>query len=606
MRVNIQKLQMGGGLLSYKPSPVLPSREVPPEVPEEEFNDDYFEKMMGKAITSDILQYSEKVRNNYRRYAEMPDFIKDSAQGRLYRSNIYNKEELIAMARNKEDFDALKTDKKAAMSNVAIKEDQVVLMDNETKDIRLVSITDYAKLFNSNPAKYKALTNREVVDLRENNREYANNDILTSIISNAVSLEDTTKQIREALSTIGSFSKGTTSTTVEQKMEGEGAEGLLSQGMRYIKNSEGELIQSNAENIKRATMATWSMLNPNMKTLLKVQAVHAGARPEVLESAAIGYAFGLLSPKETALEKRSQGEGLTGGTGKKATTSKDDLKGSKGWYSNLVQGEGHLQTVDLVGGTSGAQTGTKRVLKGITYGPIITPEGKPVGHSSMDSAEMQYLNQVVDYDKLTFGNVPIADYQRQAIVYNGGSVSTLMLPTKDDGTPDLDRAWRKQQAEDLMKPETTPTVRIELYKQAGFTDSDLTPQGTLKPTVLSPFATFKGTIASAFIEEPTGWMQEIDDNAKEDYYISNFRDEKGKVDKSNFRNRLSNNIIEGMVYIPYREGAARQAVMLEHQGKIQVPEYENSNEYLRQTGPEKDRGTNSITQLGDTSTKRFN
>ena len=622
MKINIQKFQAGGGLLTYKAPPILAPSATPPPAPEEEFDDSFFDKLIGNAVSSDAIAYVNSIKDSFQKYSALPMAFKESPQGKLLRSNIYDKTKLIEMQRNQKDIDLLKEQKKDVMSDFAVKGDNVVVQDNTTGQMQMITADQYGGLYAKEPARYKVLTNREILDVREHNPQFAFNSTLPSVVSSGVSTIKLTEEIRAALQTVGSFSKGTTSTSVVEQQAEEGANGLLSKGMSYATNTEGELVQSNLENIKRATMATWSMLSPEAKSLLKVQAIHAGANPAALDSAAIGIAMGLLMPKETGLNRLT--DGATGPKKGPGTTSgKSDLKGEEpfGVQLALLHGDSSAR-INLITGKSGEgtdfETSTGSTLVGTWKIGIGADKGQEMGENSFGNKIMKEINAYADLQNVSLGQTHIPEENLQALVYKGYEVHVVLLPTKatTDGTivPDLERAPKIEKAKEaIAKYGTTAdaSIKADIYQNiGGVKPEELNSEGNIKSTVLTPFIATSGLISSKFIK-PDHFNPSVPGERKR--YIANFLDKKGNPDTSNlpywFRTEEllgSPNVVSGVIYIPFRRNAAAQA-RTAYYGGLKVPESDASLQAQQRTG-QGYTGKQTVTQIApgtDLSSNRF-
>jgi len=599
MKVNIQKLQIGG--VVYKPLPMLPTREQAPKQPEAPLEKDLLEGMIGEGITNDVMSYSDQVNQAYQAYSMLPEDLRTSYQGQMIRRTLKgDPAKLNAIKRNKQDFDKILTQKEKALDETAVSQGKVIVRD-EQGNLSNLSLGQYAQAHSADPNKYQALTNSDIAQLRENDPRFAFNDNLVGILKSATSTDEVVERVRKSLTGLGSFSKGQSNVSFEQQKIEDGANAALNQGLSYVKTSEGESKQSNAENIKMAGNAMWANLDGASKDLLRVKAIHAGYKPEQIEGAAMGLAMALLKPSisERIIEKSGETPGKSGGK-----TGSGDYKGEEGYYGAIANFDGRMKDLHLNTGTNARATVKASMMPGLMEGENFAGISK--------FTDLKALNGIVDMNDLVMGDTRIPKEKLSSLVYDGGEVAAALLPFKTiDGhiQPDLDRQndiVNAQKAIAAYGPNIPLDVKIGIYEKNNI--SDLTPKGDPAGTMLRPFVIVHGTTTTNVVKNPTDKVVVSSDDDLKNWYkkVYTKTSANGKEDVKNDDLTWRSDMVEGLVYIPMTEGA-KKASMYSDKLKVKTSEYNNSVQHFNQVGlgfnegPTEVRsglaGNNSIDQL---------
>ena len=590
MKVNVQKLQIGG--VVYKPLPSLPTREPAPKPAEAPLEKDLLESMIGEGITNDVMSYSDQVNQAYQAYSMLPEDLRNSYQGQMIRRTLKgDPAKLNAIKRNKQDFDKILTQKEKALDETAVSQGKVIVRDAQGA-LSNLSLGQYAQAHAADPTKYQALTNADVAQLRENDPRFAFNDNLVGVLKSATSTDEVVERVRKALGNLGSFSKGQTAVSYEQQRIEDGANAALNQGLSYIKTSEGESKQSNAENIRMAGNAMWATLDGASKDLLRVKAIHAGYKPEQIEGAAMGLAMALLKPSTTEKIIEKSGEVPGGGKGK---TGSGDYKGTEGYYGALTGFDGRETDLHLNTGTNARATIKAFMMPGLM-------EDKDfVGISKF--TDLKSLPGVADMNDLVMGDTRIPKEKLSSLVYDGGKVGAALMPFKTvDGhiQPDLDRQndlSNAQKAIAAYKTQNGPNipldVKIGIYEKNNI--SDLTPKGDPAGTMLKPFIIMHGTTTTNVVKDPTDKVVVSSDDDLKNWYkkVYTKTSANGKEDVKNDDLTWRSDMVEGMVYIPMSEGAQKSAMFADKIG-IKTSEYYNSVQRFNQVGLGLNEGPNEV------------
>jgi len=549
MKINIKKLGMGAGLV-YEPLPIIPSQGRPPEAPEEEIDDSIIKGIKG--LTSDVMSYGTKYTAALNQYSSLPPQVRNSIQGKMLRNRLKgDKFELTAIANSKEQLDKIVDNKKDSMSEFAVFQGHVVAQDVETGDIVNLTLPEYSQSLSSEAPKYKALTNGELINLRSTDPRFAGKDNVFPILNNAISTDAVIKNVRGALQNLGSFSKGTADVSYEEKRIEEGANAALNQGLSYVKTSSGDFSQSNAENIKMAGNAMWGMLDDASKDLLRVKAIHYGYKPEQIEGAAMGLALAMLKPAIQEKITEKEGEALGKMPGSKTSSNK---MANLDYWGAMGIGKGVSEQIVLVNGDH-----NKVTMQGKTFAPFKKTKDSFYGTASLD--KIDNLGAIAEMNSVYFGDKKIESDLFDSVIYDNGKPAVVWMPFKEqeDGSfkPDLDRNQDLEDVKKKIKDQniTNPEIKMEMYRDKGFNNFD--NKGEPSETVeLMPFVTFSGFSNTNAIKETSKWFEIKED--RNDWYKKQFEEgPKKQVSSHYFDGWFTHpDVLQGMIYIPLRSGAA--------------------------------------------------
>lgn len=604
MKINIKKMQ-GGGLLTYEPLPSFPSQGTPPPPPvEAPISEELQDQMVGKGITNDVMEYVKELNSTYSSYDALPEAIRNSSVGRGIRQSLKgDRGKLNEIVRNKEYFDKTLETKKKAMSEYAVSDGQVIVKD-ANNNLSSLSLNAYATQLQSGEPKFKAVTNEEVRYAREKDPRFANNNSLIDVLTHAVSTDEVLERVRKSLSDIGSFTKGDSDVSYEQQQTADGANAALNKGLSYVKTSEGNYAQSNAENIKRAGHAAWATLSEDDKNLFRMKVISTGLyKPEQTEAAALGMALALLQPKETEVIKTTAGEGKPGGP-KAGAVNKAEL----GYWKAYTTQQGIPENITLLNGDS-----NKVTMRGWTMSPFESDKKMLKGPTSID--KIPELGSVGEMGSVYFGDQKVESHLFDSVIYDNSKPIIVMMPfeSQDDGSfkPDLERAQDLEDAQKIIKDQhiVDPELKKEIYKQHGdFQSFDVKGDPTQNVEV-RPFISFSAYTNSNAIKGDSKWFSPKDE--KYDWYKKQFEEgPKKTVSSSYFDTHMFSGwskpeVLKGMVYIPMRQGAGFLSNYAD-QTSVKLPtEFEENSAYagnkrqsttFRQLDQNMDLSTKSLQQ----------
>lgn len=583
MKVNIKKMAAGASLV-YEPLPSFQSAAPPAPVPTQDPDDveSLLKGMSGKLLTNDGKYLNSKITEAVKFLRTAPRSIRESSLGKVMISEAKgNWDEINGADRSAKKFDAIMADKKNAMAEFGVDQGSILATDRATGDIAEMSITEYAQ----NKNKYKALTNAELMDLRETDPRFTGKDKVFSFVQGAVTTDQVTEKIRKALADISSTTKGTTETSYTQQAA-EGAKAILTSSS----SSTGELFETNGAQLKAAGNAMWSMLDDPSKDLLRLKAVHAGYAPEQLEGAAMGYALGLLRQKEQTklITKDAETLGRDSKTGAGAGTS--TKTGEENWFMGVANFNGAKEQFNLITGKLDSTRDAKADADSFNFGIMKDEDGKGITLATLADSRMSGLRGIVDFDQVSFGDQRIPLEKLAGIVYEGANVRAMLLPfkkEKDGGiVPDFNKAQNYTDAVKEIKKlgkYITPDDKITIYNSHGFYDLD--PTGDPTAEVLRPFVVMEGITNNGIVHD-SDLVDLKNDSDLEDYFKNLYKTKNDKeVSKMPSPGMFSNTkVVRGNIFIPMQNGAAKKAMFSGHT-KVLVDQSENMSSSFNTTEP---------------------
>lgn len=610
MRINedkiIKKYQVGGSII-YQPIP-LPGEGTPQSpqpaqsggASEEDtgpLSKEIIKDLLGKGLTNDVMAFSESVNQAYDRYSNMSEMERGTVTGqRLRRLMKGDLSQLNMLVRNKEmlsgAIDRVKSNN--AGSDYAVTERGVVVKNLETGAIAEISAEQYA----SNYAKkdgYKLLTNAELINEREYNQVLVNDQKSIQALNSAVSINGVKDEVRNVLANLGEVShsnksqkyviNGSSATPKElaaaiSQMVGMGSDGFYKAG-----NSTSEA--SNSKNIQLASEAMWINLSANSKSLLKARAAANGVGAGNLEEAAKQYAISLLKPAtkdSSSTEQSIDYDSSMTSDYLKAQKGEDEEKllDEVGYYQTLFGQAGDQQKIEINAGTDSDLVGFGFKVRGLME------DGKPVSPNSM-IRDTPSLQAVGDRESYSIGGMKIRRDQLDAIMYEGGEVASVEMPSVMIGNtvmPDRDLAPKYNAAMKEIdglgdKLKNQAFARAQIFSKHGI------PTGSNgQPLInLSNFITFSGKINNFAVDEGVTplnkkYLEKVGSKEEAAYKKKFTLDSQGNeiagADYGRFYN--DTDVYRGQVFIHYTQGSIGDR-LLDRKG-LNTPKSINTPQHL--------------------------
>lgn len=304
------RMYQAGGYMTYQPLPMIPEQQqqpVPADAgatgkPAEE--DNYLDKtilnkMIGDGITTDVMAYSTKLQSAYQEYNTMNEFQRNSYRGKQLRGILKGDlGELNALVRGKTTFDnAINVAKSnGALEEYAVSAQGMVVKDLSDGKVTQVSFSDFAADNNSKSKKYQALTNAQLAEEREYNKQLLGNTGVYSILNYGKGVEKVKEEVMKVAQSLGSTKSSVTNSAYERN-DAEDIQQLVAaakQGVFKVKS--GQSAETNTPQIEAAKMAMWTNLSENSRAVLRARAATMVTSPTQIDKLAQTMAASLLDP----------------------------------------------------------------------------------------------------------------------------------------------------------------------------------------------------------------------------------------------------------------------------------------------------------------------
>ncbi len=356
--MKVKQLQTGG-YINYEPNPMVPQQSVQqpqqeaaqPAASQEAYLDKgILEKMLGKGITTDVIDYSQKLDEASNQYEKMSDAQRNTYRGKSLRSLLKGDlGQLNGLIRAKEMFDdSIKTAKEnGALSEFAVTPHGMIVK-NQAGNIEEMTFSDYAKQKDS--GKITALTNGQLAEEREYNKQLMGKSSVFSILNYGKGIDKVQDEVLKIVGTIGrsssSVSKGEYSGGVSaddmQQLQQAAKSGLF-------KVKAGESTESNSDQINMAKQAMWMTLSDNSKAVLRARAAEMGADPSKLDKVAQNLAASLLDPHTAISKSVTMDESYANAKAGKAGTGKDAPQADIGAHTMAFSGASNTIPLSSIG-----------------------------------------------------------------------------------------------------------------------------------------------------------------------------------------------------------------------------------------------------------------
>lgn len=560
--MEIKKLQ-AGGYLTYQPLPIVPRTDTaqgsqgmqqaaPTEDKKESYVDnDLIKQLLGKGITVDVMQYSNKMDALSQEYENMSSLERNTSRGMQIRSQLKgDMGTLNALIQSKTFFDkSIETAKSnKSLDELAVNGSSMFVKNAEGK-ISNISFADYAK----NKDKYKALTNAELAEQREFNKDLTGNTSIYSTLNYGRGMELIKSEITTVLANLGTTEKSVSNGSFQiDSSDVAELKNAAAQGVFKIKT--GESIKTNSPQLEKAKQAMWLNLQENSKNVLRARAASIVDDPSKIEATAMTMAVSLLDPAESiSTSKTYDMSGGKGGSGAGGGSNKNtDIGGNEAAFLGISNQETINQIAD--------------------YGVSIEAIGNLIPTSTLtnDKGDVVKLRNNVAIkdmgrvDKAFTADGKPVDIDETAIIGSGYYVD--MIVTSDgNGGFRIDEEGNKKLAEfnkELSQTDGSALKVSELRQKYGINSLNL------KKMIVAEAASydkdFWGTKDSRYFKPADASIKTIMEGITEP----------GKGS----RNWLDHNIYKHLIFIPANDGfSARRAD--KNSGKIPESAVNFGNSY---------------------------
>lgn len=365
MKVNERvKSYQAGGYLTYQPLPMIPEAQPqvegggqdPSKTKAAEGEDTYLEKsilskMLGQGITTDVMAYSDQLQGAYQEYNAMNDFQRNSYRGKHLRTILKgDMGQLNALIRSKTTLDnsIQKATANGAMEEYAVTNNGMVVKDVSTGKVTQVSFQQFAADNNNKDKKYEALTNAQLAEEREYNKQLIGNSGVFSILNYGKGMEKIKEEIMKVTQNLGRTANSVTNASFERGDAQDMQELITAAKQGVFKAKSGESTDTNSPQIEAAKLAMWANLSENSKAVLRARAANTVQNPSDIEKMAQTMAASLLDPQTTTISSKVYDETLRGG-GKAGGAGANEKMANMGATEMAFHGRNDATPLSMIG-----------------------------------------------------------------------------------------------------------------------------------------------------------------------------------------------------------------------------------------------------------------
>lgn len=418
-----------------------------------------------KGLTSDV----EYLTGFLQAFFNTSKYDRFQSEESLYTTYLQALDLVNKVNRNKETYDKSydELSKRGALGSPAIdREGRVYVGVAGTKEIAKISPQEYL----NNTGKYQILSNGNLLALRDTRKDMAfNNRDLIEISGNGTNMESISKYIKDVVGQLGTNTKSTDMLVRALGPQGvQGLQTLKELASKGISNAETNAViaslnaltelnlttETQAEQAEMALNGLYGMLQPNMQSMLLLQA----GSPENVKKLLTYMIFKGVNNKVNFQIKDFNTVDKNGNIiGSKS-------KGSSGGSSSEETQDQSLKAIQTgKGGTSATvrlNPGTNSEMSQIGINYYIGSAG-----SLENMLEETNLKAISDTRKIYFGDQLVDPQYLSDIAFLNKGVTRMILPIKkSDGSPDFEIFDRFDKACD--------NVRKQGYQPFGETDNN--------------------------------------------------------------------------------------------------------------------------------------
>lgn len=445
MKVNIQKLQLGGGLGSLFSATTInqqsPTQNItsvgddekkgPTILSKETLNklrsDDYGLPNELDQFEVDLMELEYKLDHNYHVDPLEIAQIRAKAGRLIAQAGHLKKAEEHAFAKN-------------ALDDVAV-DHRGFIYALTKKGVERVAFSKF------NPEKHQALTYSELVELRRQSPQLINDYQSISVISRATSIEETNKFIYDILDKIKESETKTEAVTtlraIDARVGGSrvkamsDADFMALKDIAYLADKVGldtvfktsQLSQNS--NLQHAYNYILEMLPKNMRAQLEATYLVNGGKYKDLKS----HVGELIETATMTINEQKYHYSISPETGIN-DANKSDTKGQQfvnlTALETLANGDAHPATLKVIGATA---TGVQMTLHGTGLPQLYDKNNNLLGAGTVQYVLDQGLGESSDKDGIYFGDQKIDPATLNQFLYKGEEVLKMAVPVDENGAP---------------------------------------------------------------------------------------------------------------------------------------------------------------------------
>lgn len=354
-----------------------------------------------------------------------------------------------------------------AWNEVAVSTDGKIYVYSE-EGLRTVSADEFHK----NRDKYQALTNSQVLGLREQDSNMAFNTNVLRDMSGALGLKTITAQLMDTVSKFGTMSRTeytkNTGDAISQSAW-DGMQILLGEGPQgYYKATT----KSERENVQSALSYLWKSLGTDGQARLRAETAANGLDPSRNQYDLLLQTIEHHTDFEQSVDfDKSATEYDPDGDGKGNASS--SALGEVPYLVRVGRGDGQYELVNISMRTDTVMNSGSMNAWAANMGSMIDKNGNTLGMDSLTNvlSKAEAVKATRSKD-ITFGGQLLNDVEKNFVVYDGVSQLTdIWLPYKNVGgkiTPDFDKLQKYNDFNDWVSknPNLSKVEKLnEAYKR---------------------------------------------------------------------------------------------------------------------------------------------
>lgn len=389
--------------------------------------------------------------------------------------------------------DRLKT--QDAWNEVAVASDGKLYVYSE-EGLRTVSADEFHK----NRDKYQALTNSQVLGLREQDSNLAFNSNVLRDMSGALGLKTITAQLMDTVSKFGTMSRTeytkNTGDAISQSAW-DGMQILIGNGPQgyYKANTKSE-----KENVQSALRYLWSSLGTDGQARLRAETAVNGGDPSKNQYDLLLQAIEHHTDFEQSVDfDKSATEYDPDGDGKgtSKTTYVEQTRAERYASGN---GFGNPQWFPILS----SDKSTPMYVSAQNLGPVLSKDEKTLfGDANLEEVlnDAYGIGGIVDRSAITFGEMPISWDDASKLMFEGGTnMYRALVPVKRDSTGKLRPNFELQEKinemneNSLFKNMSAESIRNVVADIPGVRYNEQT--GLIEATDVAPFLVLQATAST--------------------------------------------------------------------------------------------------------------
>ena len=320
-----------------------------------------------------------------------------------------------------------------SLQEAAITSDGKIVVKTNAGQLTTISPEQYKK----NPDNYHLMTNGNLLAERMNNPSQAFKNGILEVVQNGTSQKEIAELIKDFVGKLGSTDNELTGyTSVKDGQIQKGVALLQAAAQKYGEAAVADMIsvdglykvgitdKSSQEQVQLAIQSVYQMLTPAQQTLLQIKSADGTKR------GAYQLIAGIISTGASSnfkldidLESGVDADGNRVGRSASSGGGSDDSKSSL--ITNIQRSiGGNEQTYVLnPGGTA------ELSVTGTYYGQLSSPDGKPIGKTSLeDMLSKSKLQSVSDVKSIYFGDQRISPDKLSDVTYENQGATKVLLP----------------------------------------------------------------------------------------------------------------------------------------------------------------------------------